>query len=260
MVSSDLTIRTFNPLPVIAGSVPLWSPILRDLSIRAGVTLYSPAYRRAPEHPFPLPLDDVYATLEWLSRNAAAQGVDPRRIGIMGDSAGGGLAAAAALRARDEGLAPPLAKQILICPMLDDRNGGVPEDHPRAPFLQLGWLGEYNRMGWDAYLGRGRGAVAAAEEGERGAGEEEEEEQVSPYAAPARAGSLARLPSTYIANGGLDLFVEEATEYGLRLLQAGVDVELHINPGLFHGYAFVAPSIPASVRSFENRIRAMNSF
>lgn len=236
---------------MIAGSVPLWSPILRDLVVRAGVTLYSPAYRRAPEHPFPLPLDDVYATLAWLSRDAAAQRVDPRRIGIMGDSAGGGLAAAAALRARDEGLAPPLAKQILVCPMLDDRTAGVPKDHPRAPFLQLGWLGEYNRIGWDAYLGRSRGAVVTGEE---------EEEAVSPYAAPARAGHLAGLPSTYIANGGLDLFVEEATEYGLRLLKAGVEVELHINPGLCHGYSFAAPSIPASVRAFENRARAMNSF
>ncbi|RVT91177.1 alpha/beta hydrolase [Sphingomonas crocodyli] len=182
-------------------------------------------YRLAPENPYPAQINDGYAALKWLFENAADLGVDATRIGVMGDSAGGGLAAAMALLARDKG-EYKLAFQYLVYPMLDDRTCTSSDPHPYAG--EVGWNNNSNRFGWSALLGH--------EPGKDG---------VSPYAAPARAEDLSGLPPTFIMTAALDLFVEENFEYARRLLRAGVPTDFHCYPGAIHGFY----SIPGSVVS-----------
>lgn len=186
--------------------------IVREL----GCAIYSVDYRLAPETAHPGPVEDCYAALSYVVENAAALGVDAARIGVMGESAGGGLAAALALLARDRG-GPKLAFQHLIYPMLDDRTGVSSEPHPYTGGFV--WTPVQNRYGWGALLGHAPGGG-----------------DVSHYAAPARAEDLAGLPPSFIAVGALDLFLEEDLEYARRLMRAGVPVELHVYPGAYHGF------------------------
>lgn len=193
----------------------------RLLARDAGCVVVSVDYRLAPETAFPGAVEDCYAALRWLFAEAAALGVDVGRIAIGGESAGGGLAAALALLARDRGEIP-LAFQLLIYPMLDDRTGVTAEPSPMVG--EFGWSRASNRFGWAALLGREPGGA-----------------DVSPYAAPARAEDLAGLPPAYIAVGALDLFLEENIEYARRLMRAGVPTELHVYPGAYHGFQGLAP-------------------
>jgi acetyl esterase/lipase len=184
----------------------------RPLARELGCAIVSVDYRLAPDHPHPVPVEDCYAGLAWLFANAAALGIDTARIGVMGESAGGGLAAALALLARDRG-EYSLAFQHLIYPMLDDRTGA----HPVAG--EHVWTAAHNRFGWSSLLGAEPGGA-----------------DVSPHAAPARATDLSGLPPAYIMTGALDLFVDEDIDYARRLNRAGVPVELHVYPGGFHGF------------------------
>lgn len=201
-----------------------------------GCVILSPDYRLAPETIFPGAIEDCYAALGWLHGQAASLGIDRARIAVMGESAGGGLAAALALLARDRG-DYRLAFQLLDAPMLDDRTC-VREPHPFA--------GDYiftassNRFGWRALLGTEPGGP-----------------DVSPYAAAARATDLAGLPPAFIATGALDLFVEEDVDYALRLGRAGVSVELHVYPGCIHGFgmAAMAAVARAAVRDKHDALR-----
>jgi triacylglycerol lipase len=151
-------------------------------------------------------------------RNAGALGVDPVNIGVMGESAGGGLAAALALLVRDRNELS-LAFQHLIYPMIDDRTCIRPDPHPFAG--EFVWHAHNNMFGWTALLGVAPGSA-----------------DISPYAAAARATDLTGLPPTYIAVGALDLFLEENLDYARRLTRAGVPVELHVYPGAFHAFQF----------------------
>jgi acetyl esterase/lipase len=144
-------------------------------------------YRLAPEHRYPTPVEDCYSGLQWLAGHADELDVDPERIAVMGDSAGGGLAAAVALMSRDRG-GPTLAHQILIYPMLDDRN--TSPDPEIVPFAV--WSYDDNITGWGALLGEAVGGAS-----------------VSPYAAPARAIDLSGLPSCYLKVGQLDIFRDD---------------------------------------------------
>ena len=175
-------------------------------------------YRLAPETPYPGPLDDCVAGLSWVHRNAAELGIDPARIGVGGQSAGGGLAAGLALRARDAGEVP-VAFQLLIYPMLDDRQVTASSGWP-DPI----WPPSANTYGWTAYLGDRKGGP-----------------DVEPYAAPARATELAGLPSTLIAVGAIDGFSDEDIDYAVRLRQAGVPVDLRVYAGAPHGFDGLAP-------------------
>jgi acetyl esterase/lipase len=191
---------------------------LQSAALKA--VIVSVDYRLPPEHPFPAPMEDSYAALKWLHDNAAELGVDPARIAVKGESAGGGLAAGLALLARDRGEVP-LIFQCLTYPMIDDRSPAEP--HPyTGEFI---WTRPSNRYGWACYLG--------AEPGGK---------DVSPYAAPARAESLAGLPPTLIITLALDLFLEENLEYARRLTRAGVPLELLVYPGAFHGFHMAGPS------------------
>ncbi|MDB5080650.1 MAG: alpha/beta hydrolase [Chloroflexi bacterium] len=181
-----------------------------------GCAAVSVDYRLAPETTHPGPVEDCYAALKWLHANAGELGVDVNRIAIGGASAGGGLAAGLGLLTRDRGEIP-LAFQLLIYPMLDDRTAAADDPHPfTGEFL---WTREANHFGWSALLGQEPGSA-----------------NVSPYAAAARAESLANLPATYISVGALDLFLEEDLEYARRLVRAGVPTELHLYPGAYHGF------------------------
>jgi acetyl esterase/lipase len=212
-----------GPTPAVlhihGGGFVVGTPEMDDATNRTHALAFAAAivsvdYRLAPEYPFPAPLEDCYAALRWLHANAAQLGVDPSRIAIKGESAGGGLAAGLALLARDRGEIP-IAFQCLIYPMIDDRP--PVERHPyTGEFI---WNSKSNSFGWASYLGRDPGG-----------------EGVSPYAAPARADELAGLPPTLIVTAALDLFVEENLEYARRLLRAGVAVELLLYPGAYHGY------------------------
>ncbi len=177
-------------------------------------------YRLAPETPHPGPVEDCYAALKWLHANAASLGVDPGRLVVTGESAGGGLAAALVLLARDRAEIP-IAFQHLIFPMLDDRT--VTADDPSPFHGEFLWTRPDNRFGWASLLGMEPGSP-----------------DVSYHAAPARAPDLSGLPPTFISCGALDLFLEEDMEYARRLIRAGVPTELHIYPGAPHGFMFVA--------------------
>ncbi|KAL4902109.1 Alpha/Beta hydrolase protein [Aspergillus multicolor] len=208
------------------------------------VPVYTVEYRLAPEHVFPAGVEDVYAALKWVQEQGEAIGVDCARIGIQGESAGGNLAAAVALMARDRGLSPPLAKQILVYPMLYDRT--VLEDDEKDPHGSMRiWSFTNNLTGWSAYLG-GRENVGLA--------------TTSKYAVPAREIDLRGLPSTYIDVGGLDIFRDENVKYAVGLAAADVDVEFHLYPGIPHLWDGVAPGIEVSKRALANRKAAILSF
>lgn len=207
---------------MVMGNVDQDDAFCKALAKAVNCTIVSVEYRLAPEHPYPAPLEDCYAALRWLASNALDIDADPSRIVIGGASAGGGLAAGLALLARDRDEIS-VAFQLLIYPMIDDRNV-TPSSH--AITHPSVWNRDANIAGWRAYLG-----------GDIGGGD------VSPYAAPARATELSGLPPAYIAVGELDLFLDEDIDYAQRLLQAGVTTELHVYPGAFHGSdLFVADS------------------
>lgn len=196
------------------------------LAAPLGMAVVSVEYRLAPETPHPGPVEDCYAGLAWVAAHAEELGIDPEQIVVGGASAGGGLAAAVALLARDRN-GPAVLAQLLMCPMLDDRN-----DSPSARQMRgLGiWDASSNETGWDALLG----------EGVRGGPD------VSPYAAPARATDLAGLPPAYIDVGTAETFRDEDVAYASRIWQAGGEAELHVWPGGFHGFDVVAPDAAIS--------------
>jgi triacylglycerol lipase len=198
-------------------------------------------YRLAPETRFPGAVEDCYAALKWLFANPSVPGVDLTRVGVMGESAGGGLAAALALLVRDRGEIK-LAFQQLIYPMIDDRTSMAPDDeiHPYAG--EYLWHHHNNRYGWSSLLGH--------EPGRDG---------VSPYAAAARAESVENLPPTFISTGSLDLFLEEDVEYARRLWRAGVPTELHVYPGGYHAFDW-APGADVSMRAQRDSKASLKRF
>jgi acetyl esterase/lipase len=179
-------------------------------------------YRLAPETAYPGSLDDCYAGLRWTFDHAEELGIASDRIGISGVSAGGGLAAALALLARDRGEVP-VAFQLLECPMIDDRQTTSSSQLDGLPI----WSREANEFGWRSYLGDLYGGDVPA------------------HAAAARATDLAGLPPALVIVGGADGFRDEDIEYALRLNQAGVPTELHVLPGAPHGVQMFTDSAVA---------------
>lgn len=197
----------------------------QELALAHDAVVVSVEYRLAPETPLPGPLDDCYAGLVWLHRNARALGVDSRRIAVKGVSAGGGLAAMLALAARDRGEVP-LCGQILLYPMLDDRTGSTRKASTAIPYL---WTPQANVFGWTSLLGVPAGSA-----------------NVPPGAVPARVANLAGLPQTFIGVGSIDLFADEDVAYAERMRSAGVPTELLVLPGGFHAFDAVAPQASLS--------------
>jgi acetyl esterase/lipase len=211
----------------VMGTATQDDELCRRLARELGIVVAAVDYRRAPEHPFPVPLHDCHDALVGL---AARPDVDATRVAVGGASAGGGLAAALALLARERGDVP-LAFQLLVYPMLDDRTAvrvDVDERHVRV------WNVASNRFGWRSYLG--------AEPGIAG---------IDPLAAPARHQDLSGLPPAWIGVGSLDLFLDEDRAYATRLRAAGVPCELDVVPGAFHGFDAVRPGAGVS-RAFRS--------
>lgn len=221
----------------VGGGASQLEPLHRQASADLDCIIVSVDYRLAPEHRFPAAIEDCYAGLAWTFANAATLGIDANRIGVMGESAGGGLAAALALLARDRGQYK-LAFQHLIYPMIDDRTCVATAPNPVAG--EFIWTPHNNRYGWAALLGREPGG-----------------DDVSPYAAAARATDLARLPPAYIACPTLDLFIDENLAYAHRLMRAGVPVELHVYPGGFHGFDIFGGDAPISVQARQDSHRGL---
>ncbi|KAK5069473.1 hypothetical protein LTR64_008154 [Lithohypha guttulata] len=224
---------------MIAGTTSTFTKSLDLLVSTTGIPTFDVEYRLAPEQQHTGLVEDCYAALLWLHEHAAEHNVDTSRLCVMGESAGGGIAAGLALMARDRNLSPPLAKQILVYPMLDYKN-----TRP-VPALSkwLVWNEEANLTGWGALLG-----------------DRLESGDVSHYASPTYAKDLAGLPSTYIDCGTLDLFRDEDTDYAKRLIEAGVDVELHLWPGVPHAFEVLAPTSSLTQQASAARLRAITTF
>ncbi len=202
----------------------------------AGCVVVSVDYRLAPEDPFPAGVDDCYAGLLWTVAHAAELGIDPRRVGVGGSSAGGALAAAVALMARDRG-GPALAVQILNYPVIDDRMRSASMRSFSATPL---WTSGATADMWRHYLG---------DPDSRG--------DVSPYAAPGRAEDLSGLPPAYVLTAELDPLRDEGIEYATRLMAAGVPTELHTVAGACHGFDIIAADGTLGQRAIEEQVRAV---
>jgi acetyl esterase/lipase len=212
----------------IIGTAQQDDELCRRFVRELGVTVAAVDYRLAPEHPYPAPLEDCYAALTWLS---ALPAVDPARVAIGGASAGGGLAAALALLARDRGEVKPTL-QLLAYPMLDDRSGSTAEN----PNYRL-WGPKSNRFGWAAYLGNADPKVAV----------------------PARHDDLSGLPPAWIGVGTNDLFHDEDLAYAARLMAAGVPCHIETVPGAFHGFDLIVPKASVSKAFFASQCASLRS-
>lgn len=246
ILASGAEVRLFRPAGVpepapallwihgggyVMGTAAQDDALCRRFSRKLGITVASVDYRLAPEHPYPAPLEDCYSALTWL---AALPAVDPDRVAISGGSAGGGLAAALALLARDRGEVAP-AFQLLVYPMLDDRSSsafGVPTN----PNHRL-WGPRSNQFGWAAYLGNSDPQVAV----------------------PARHDDLSGLPPAWIGVGRHDLFHDEDLAYAERLKDAGVPCEVEVVSGAFHGFDLVVPKAQVSQRFFASQCDVLRS-
>jgi triacylglycerol lipase len=218
-------VKSDQPLPAVVhihgGGFVMGAPEMKDVENRLFASelrcaIYSVDHRLAPEAPHPAPLEDIYSVFVWLHANAGRLGLDPARIGIKGESGGGGFAAGAAVYARDQ-RGPKFTFQHLVYPMIDDRTAVRKDLHPQVG--EFVWTQANNYFGWRSLLGNEPGSAG-----------------VSPYAAASRTEDVSGLPPTYISVGGLDLFLEENMIYADRLSRAGVPVEFHMYPRAYHGF------------------------
>ncbi|PQP80177.1 lipase [Paenibacillus sp. PCH8] len=247
-----LRIRIYKPLhqgnrrlPVLlwihGGGYILGSPeaddvLCIDVVETADCIVVSPDYRLAPEHPYPAGLEDCYATLQWIVESAAELGIHVNRIAVGGASAGGGLAAALTLMARDLN-GPEICFQMPLYPMIDHRNvtpSSYEITHPAV------WNRANNLVAWQMYLGQ------------------EYASDVPAHAAPAHATDLTRLPPAYICIGQLDPFRDETLDYAARLAQAGIPVELHVYPGCYHAFEHAVPDAEISRQARTEYIQAIS--
>jgi len=220
---------------MVLGTLDLYDTLIAWYVAETGVPFLSVGYRRAPDEGRGTTLaEDVFAALGWLLAHAGELGVDPARVAVMGDSGGGAPAAGAAILARDRGV--PLARQILVYPMLDDRNQ-VPGPVPAAC---LTWSYDNNYTAWQAVLGDRLGTGG-----------------VPPAAAPARLADHAGLPPAHIDVGDLDIFRDEDIAYAQNLARAGVPVELHVHPGAPHGWDRFAPGSRSARQAMADRARVI---
>ncbi len=242
-VNSNVTVRVHRPFEstepapallwihgggTVMGGAAQEDGFCRKLANFTDVSVVAVDHRLAPEHPYPTPLEDCYAALEWLTRQPW---VDPARVAIGGASAGGGFTAALTLLARDRGEIP-VAFQMMVYPMLDDRTGADPGQRPHVM-----WSGRDNQIAWKWYLGDADPDTAV----------------------PARRTDLTGLPPAWIGVGTLDLFYDECVTYARRLEEARVPTHLHVADGAFHAFDMIVPNASVSQRFFASQCRALSS-
>ncbi len=193
---------------------------LVDWALKYDAVAVTVEFRRAPEHPHPVPVEDCYAGLKWMAAHADELRYDPDRLVVFGGSGGGGLAAGTTLLARDRG-GPVLRGQLLQCPMIDDRGETV----SARQYDGVGvWDRTSNLTAWTMVLEESRGTS-----------------EVSPYAAPSRATDLTGLPPTFVDAGAVEVFRDEAVAFASAIWAAGGEAELHVWGGAFHGFHDIAP-------------------
>jgi acetyl esterase/lipase len=225
------------------GGMALGTPEVDDalcarIALELGVLVASVDYRLTPEHPYPIPIEDSYAGLVWLARNAEELGIEKDRIAIGGASAGGNLTAALALLTRDR-KGPEVFFQMPLFPMLDDRMDTPSAKEFTAEVIPFAWNTDGSRVAWDWYL---KGV---------------DPQNVPYYAAPARAEDLSGLPPAYSCVGEFDPLRDETADYILRLVRAGVSAELHLYPGAFHGFDMELNGSEIGKRAREEYIAAL---
>ncbi len=221
---------------MLSGSVETYDWIVGSYAEATGVPFLSVDYRRAGERGGDMLVQDCFAALKWFIAHAKQLGVDPGRIAVMGDSAGGCLSAGVAILARDAGIA--LAQQILLYPALDDR----PKDY-NPDLLPISVIApDLLRTMWEVLLGSGH-----------------ENREVSPTIAPARLADKRGLAPAFIEVGDLDLLAIEDIEYAASLSRAGVPVELHVRTGVGHGFDLISPEAQVSRRALDDRYRIIQS-
>ncbi len=219
----------------ILGTLDMEDPWCSAMAHETQCKVISVDYRLAPEHPFPAGVEDCYSALLWAASTSKELGIDKTRIGTGGVSAGGNMAAALTLMARDrEG--PELAFQFLIYPCLDDRHN-TPSSYSITN--KRVWHRQMSIRAWEAYLG------------------DKHKEEVSCYAAPARAENLSGLPPAYVTAAELDLLRDEDIEYAVRLMRSGVNTELHVFPGVIHGYEFYFHDTSISKKAREEYLEVL---
>ncbi|MEY2890645.1 MAG: hypothetical protein RJA98_553 [Pseudomonadota bacterium] len=226
---------------MVMGSAGQSNAALWRLVHAVGAVVVSVDYRLAPETPFPGPLEDGHAALKGIVAAAQELHIDPHRIVVMGDSAGGGLAASLALLTRDRG-GPQLRGQVLVYPMLDHRTGGPDDAYSRPSAAHLLWTRENNKDGWRALQGA-----------------EPLQNLQTGYFSASRAASLEGLPATFLGVGALDLFLAESLAYARDLAAANVPLELHVYPGAPHGFDLL-PSAAVATAAEQQRVLALKRF
>lgn len=210
----------------ILGSPELYEGLLLRMAKEIDCIIVAPDYRLAPEHPYPADVEDCYAALTWMTNKKKSRlPIKKDRVAIVGDSAGGGLAVAVAMKARDE-KGPEVCFDMPLYPQLDYTDTTESSYQITDPRV---WNRSANQFAWNAYLGRNK-------------------QNVEPYASPAHASNLEGMPPTYIMIGTLDMFRDEAIDYSQRLMNAGVPVELRVVPGAFHAFNTLLADNPLSLR------------
>lgn len=250
-VGTDITLRWYSPPGKVvggsavvylhgggrvSGSLELYDRIVSHFAYQSGVPFLSVDYHLSPEVQGEAQAEEAFSALVWLKIQSDDLAIDVSRIAIMGDSAGGGIAAAVAILARDRKV--QLSRQILIYPMLDDR--AIIPDERLLPFAV--WTYDNNYTGWGASLGEDRGGDA-----------------ISAIAAPGRLVQFDGLASAFISIGDLDIFRNENLAYAGNLAKAGVPVEFHLHPGAPHGFEFIAPDASVSKRAMADYVRVIRS-
>jgi acetyl esterase/lipase len=251
---TKIRLRIYKPKSIAAptpgllwlhgGGYVMGNPEMDDLSCiqyvrELGIAIASVDYRYAPKYPFPTGLEDSYSALKWVESHSQQLGIDAKRIAIGGASAGGGLAAALVQLAHDRQEIKPVF-QLLVYPMLDDRTVLRADiDDSNSP----AWNQKSNLFGWESYLGKKCGA-----------------EDVLAYSVPARREDLSGLPQAWIGVGTLDVFHDEDVAYGQRLKECGIECELYIVPGAFHGFDIFDPQVPIVKDFRKSQISALKKY